>query len=64
MRFLGVGVATGSGATVDEASRLAYRRAVQVVVPNLRYRTDIGERVRQHDLQRLRQLDWLEPDPA
>ena len=24
-----------------------------------RYRTDIGERVRLHDLERLRQLDWL-----
>jgi hypothetical protein len=28
-------------------------------VPNLRYRTDIGERVRRHDLERLRQLGWL-----
>ena len=59
-----VGVAAGTGSTVDEACRLAYRRAAQVVVPNLRYRTDIGERVRQHDLQRLRELGWLDPDPA
>jgi hypothetical protein len=28
-------------------------------VPNLRYRTDIGERVRLRDLDRLRQLGWL-----
>ncbi|MDB5947676.1 MAG: phosphoribosylglycinamide synthetase, partial [Ramlibacter sp.] len=54
-----VGVATGAGATVDAACASAYRRARQVVVPNLRYRTDIGARVRDHDLQRLRQLNWL-----
>ncbi len=54
-----VAVATGAGATVDEACGHAYRRARQVVVPNLRYRTDIGARVRDHDLERLRQLDWL-----
>ena len=59
-----VGVATGAGATVDEACRLAYRRAGQVVVPNLRYRTDIGDKVRQHDLQRLRELGWLDRGPA
>lgn len=54
-----VGVATGAGATVEQACEAAYRVARQVVVPNLRYRTDIGERVRQHDLKRLRKLGWL-----
>lgn len=54
-----VGVATGAGATVGDACAAAYRVARQVVVPNLRYRTDIGERVRLHDLDRLRQLGWL-----
>jgi phosphoribosylamine--glycine ligase len=54
-----VGVATGVGATVGQACDAAYRVARQVVVPNLRYRTDIGERVRRHDLERLRQLRWL-----
>jgi phosphoribosylamine--glycine ligase len=54
-----VGVATGTGATVQDASEAAYRLARKVVVPNLRYRTDIGERVRLHDLARLRQLGWL-----
>ena len=54
-----VGVATGTGDTVEHACDQAYRRARQVVVPNLRYRTDIGERVRRHDLGRLRQLGCL-----
>jgi phosphoribosylamine--glycine ligase len=55
-----VGVATGAGSTVDAACVAAYRRARQVVVPNLRYRTDIGARVRDHDLSRLQQLGWLD----
>ena len=54
-----VGVATGAGETVGQACEAAYRLARQVVLPNLRYRTDIGERVRLHDLERLRQLGWL-----
>ena len=54
-----VGVATGTGAAVQQACEAAYRVARQVVVPNVRYRTDIGERVRLHDLDRLRQLGWL-----
>jgi phosphoribosylamine--glycine ligase len=54
-----VGVATGAGPTVAQACEAAYRRARQVVVPNLRYRTDIGERVRLHDLDALAQLNWF-----
>jgi len=54
-----VGVATAAGETVQEACDAAYRVARQVVVPNLRYRIDIGERVRWRDLERLRQLGWL-----
>ena len=54
-----VGVATGIGASVQAASEEAYRLARKVVVPNLRYRTDIGERVHQHDLARLAALGWL-----
>ncbi|MDB5744964.1 MAG: phosphoribosylglycinamide synthetase [Polaromonas sp.] len=54
-----VGVATGVGASVEAASAQAYRVARQVVVPNLRYRTDIGERVHRHDLARLSALGWL-----
>jgi len=40
-----VGVATGLGATVAQASCNAYGVARKVVVPNLRYRNDIGVRV-------------------
>ena len=54
-----VGVATGAGETVQQACDAAYRAARQVVVPNLRYRTDIGERVRLRDLERLRQLGYI-----
>ena len=54
-----VGVATGIGTSVQAASDKAYRLARKVVVPNLRYRIDIGERVRQHDLGRLATLGWL-----
>ena len=53
-----VGVATGAGPTVQSACNAAYRVARQVVVPNLRYRTDIGQRVSMHDLERLRQLGY------
>jgi len=53
-------VATGIGDTVQAASGEAYRLARKVVVPNLRYRIDIGERVHTHDLARLAELGWLE----
>jgi len=37
-------VITGSGQTVEEARREAYNRVKNVIIPNLFYRTDIGER--------------------
>jgi hypothetical protein len=51
-----VGVATGTGATVEDANAQALRVAHGVVVPNLRYRRDIGERVARSDLARLQSL--------
>lgn len=54
-----VGVATGTGDTVKEASDSAYALARKVVVPNLRYRVDIGERVASHDLAQLQALGYL-----
>lgn len=54
-----VGVATGVGAGVAEANANALRVARGVVVPNLRYRTDIGERVARGDLTSLQQWGWL-----
>lgn len=37
-------VATGSGTTMEDARREAYYRVRNVLVPNMFYRTDIGER--------------------
>ena len=54
-----VGVATGVGATVQQANDEALRVARGVVVPNLRYRQDIGDRVAREDLARLRRWGWL-----
>ena len=54
-----VGVATGVGGTVQQANGEALRIARGVVVPNLRYRTDIGERVTRQDLDYLRRWGWL-----
>ena len=56
-----VGVATGVGATVVKARERAYALARKVVVPNLRYRTDIGDRVTNHDLSALVALGYLPP---
>jgi phosphoribosylamine--glycine ligase len=39
-------VCTGSGATMEDAMREAYSRVRNVVIPNMFYRTDIGERWR------------------
>ncbi|HZY17871.1 MAG TPA: phosphoribosylamine--glycine ligase [Ramlibacter sp.] len=55
-----VGVATGVGATVESANAEALRIARGVVVPNLRYRRDIGERVARGDLVRLQSLGWYD----
>lgn len=54
-----VGVATGLGATPARANRAALHRAQAVVVPNLRYRTDIGDAVQRTHWQRLRRLGWV-----
>jgi phosphoribosylamine--glycine ligase len=54
-----VGVATGTGSTVEAASANAYRLARKVIVPNLRYRNDIGQRVCQGDLERLASLGYI-----
>ena len=58
-----LGVATGIGAAVRQASAEAYRVARKVVVPNLRYRSNIGERVASQDWERLAALGWLDLGP-
>lgn len=54
-----VGVATGTGDSVGAARDATYALARQVVLPNLRYRTDIGERVERSDLRLLAEWGWL-----
>lgn len=54
-----VSVATGNGRTIADATADAYRIANYVVLPNLRYRMDMGQRVKAHDRQALRALGWL-----
>jgi len=55
-----IGVATGVGDSVADASAKAYALARKVVTPNMRYRTDIGERVMKHDLARLQELGYYD----
>lgn len=54
-----VGVATGTGSTVEEASRQAYIVAGKVVAPNLRYRNDIGNRVSNGGWETLKKLGYV-----
>lgn len=52
-------VATGVGRDVSAARQAAYSSAAKVVVPNLRYRLDIGERFLREDRAALERLGWL-----
>jgi phosphoribosylamine--glycine ligase len=46
-------VVTGVGANISEARTAAYKRARRVIIPNLRYRIDIGQKLIDRD------FDWL-----
>jgi phosphoribosylamine--glycine ligase len=52
-------VVTGAGDDVETARREALARVRKVVVPNMRYRNDIGERLVREDLGRLKRLGWM-----
>jgi phosphoribosylamine--glycine ligase len=56
-------VATGRGATAGEARRAACALAGALVVPGLRYRTDVGARFEREDAARLARLGWLGDSP-
>lgn len=51
-------VVTGIGVTVAGARQRAYALASKVVIPNLRYRVDIGQRLIDRDLQRMAELGY------
>ena len=53
-------IVTGTGPTVEVARAAAVRRAENVVIPEIRWRRDIGERFLTGDRERLRSLGWLD----
>jgi phosphoribosylamine--glycine ligase len=53
-------VVTGVAPTIEEAKRLAYGRLQRIVVPDGRYRLDIGDRLLAGDFQRLERLGLLD----
>jgi phosphoribosylamine--glycine ligase len=52
-------VATGRGDTIHDARAAAYERAAKVVIPNVRYRIDIGATFAR-DRDELARLGWLD----
>ena len=52
-------VVTGTGATIDEAQSEAYRRVRRVVIPDLRYRNDIGDKLIANDFATVERLGLL-----
>jgi phosphoribosylamine--glycine ligase len=52
-------VVTGCGETIEAARRDAYARAEKVVIPNVRYRVDIGATF-ERDRAELVRLGWLD----
>jgi len=54
-----IAVVTSVGATVADACSRAYDTVGRIVIPNARYRNDIGERLIRHDMNTLTRLGWL-----
>jgi phosphoribosylamine--glycine ligase len=54
-------VTTGTGATIEAAKSEAYSLASRVVVPNLRYRNDIGAKLIAGDYAAVEALNLLDP---
>jgi len=52
-------VVTGIGATIEKARADAYQRVAKVVIPNGRYRQDIGVKLMQNDWARLKAMGWI-----
>ena len=49
---------TGTGDTPEQARAAAYRRCDNIVIPNLRYRRDIGLRFLERDRALMAQWGW------
>jgi phosphoribosylamine---glycine ligase len=56
-----IAVVTGCGPTAEDAQREAYSHVGQVVIPNMRYRTDIGDAFVRRDRATLERLGYLPP---
>ena len=52
-------VVTGTGNTVETARAAAYARARQVMIPNIRYRLDIGDKLIGGELDALRRMGLI-----
>jgi phosphoribosylamine--glycine ligase len=52
-------IVTGTGTTVGSAREAAYALAERVVIPNMRFRRDIGVRLETQELKRLQQLGYF-----
>ena len=49
-------VVTGIADSIESPRRIAYERVGKVVIPNARYRNDIGMRLIEHDMAEMRRL--------
>lgn len=52
-------VVTGRGPTIADAQRAAYGLAARIAIPNVRYRTDIGDALKSRQLGELASLGWV-----
>jgi phosphoribosylamine--glycine ligase len=59
-----IAVVTGRGSTVEAARADAYERCTKVVIPNCRYRLDIGQQFIEQDREEMRRLGVLNPEPS
>ena len=56
-------VVTGTGTDAETAKRAAYARVERVIIPDMRYRNDIGDLFISRDRQLLRDWGYLGADP-
>ncbi len=51
-------VVTGRGPSIESAQANAYGLAAKIAIPNVRYRTDIGDSLKAGGLATLTRLGW------